>query len=427
MSISAAVMILLALYPATYLYVRLTRSGTVNITNPWLLVPLTFAVAYGVGYLAAHDRIDDEPGIALVVAAAIVLGWLGLLFGFVIGSRVPLARWLKSGGKRIPPRWLSFGLIAIGVAGSIVYFWRIGGIPLLMADVEQARVDAAEAGGGVLRTLATLLLPGAWLAICRAAATGEGRYFAGIALIIAIISQLLTGNRSLAIVALIVAILVVMFVRGWHRVTVLQAGALGLFVLALVLTAGALGAYRYARSPEVWATDAQIAAAVERGDWITLGMQAIRGYLIVPSNNLRLTMAAVPDVLPYQLGHTWVQPLLTALPGHQTTFDADLKAALDQDYPGGGTVPGLVGEGWANFSWLGVFGWPLLVALALTVLFRIVRSRRDPALWALYAYALAHVSGGLVGGLFVASVFPFVAYASLAVAFALGVQRPSSH
>lgn len=421
-----AVAVLVSAMPVAIIVRDLRRHGAIHIARPATLVTLSFTVAYAIGFVVAHPLIDDATGVAGAVAVAIVLGWVGMGLGFLAGARVPAPRVTSAAPGVMPARWMIIGLAVIGLAATIAYFVRIGGFPLFMDDLEQGRVDAAAVGGGTLRTLSTLLLPAAWLAVCRASVLGRERAVAAGAVALAIGSQLLTGNRSLAIVALMVAILAILLIRGHHRASPRQALALAMVALAFVLAAGALGAYRYARSPQVWDVDPQIGRAAARGDWVALGTRAIRDYLVVPSYNLRLTMAAVPDRIPFQLGGTVVQPLLTALPGHQDTFDADLKEALGQDYPGGGTVPGWVGEGWANFGWLGVVLWPMVTAAAVFVLYRVAADGRDPVLWTLYAYALLHLSGGLVGGLFVASVFPFVAYGVLTAAVVLG-RRGARH
>jgi oligosaccharide repeat unit polymerase len=129
-------------------------------------------------------------------------------------------------------------------------------------------------------------------------------------------------------------------------------------------------------------------------------------------------MDAVPAHLSWRLGYTYVQPLLTALPGHQTTFDQDLKAALHQVYAGGGTVPSLLGESYANFGPPGWLVVPLLLGFLLAWLYRSALARNDPAWWALYAYAIVAVLNANLSGLSVASVFPLIGTIVLAFAAA---------
>jgi hypothetical protein len=113
---------------------------------------------------------------------------------------------------------------------------------------------------------------------------------------------------------------------------------------------------------------------------------------------------------------TYLQPALTVLPGKQTTFDADLKAALGQRYAGGGTVPGLLGESFVNFGPVGWFLVPLLAGAAIMALYRVSQSW-TPELAVFYAYALAQISiGGVLAGLSMASVFPVEAVLALGFA-----------
>jgi hypothetical protein len=148
---------------------------------------------------------------------------------------------------------------------------------------------------------------------------------------------------------------------------------------------------------------------------------AITGYLRAPVQNLQYTLDAVPARIGWRLGWTYLQPLATVLPGKQTTFDADVKAALGQTYAGGGTVPGLLGESYANFGPLGWLVVPGAVAVILAWLFALARRLNSPVVWALYGWAIVHVANAMIGGLIVASVFPYVAV--LALAAGLVVER----
>jgi oligosaccharide repeat unit polymerase len=129
-------------------------------------------------------------------------------------------------------------------------------------------------------------------------------------------------------------------------------------------------------------------------------------------------MDAVPEHLSWRLGYTYMQPLLTVLPGHQTTFDQDIKTALNQTYPGGGTVPTFLGESYANFGPPGWFAVPLVLGFLLVWLYRRALARNDPAWWTLYAYAIVAVVNANLGGLSVASIFPVMGLVVLIFAIA---------
>ena len=323
--------------------------------------------------------------------------------------------------RQQPPvhRWLltRYGLVLLGVGlGALVaYFLVIGYIPLFQPGLEQSRVDAAEAGGAPLRVLSLLALPGSWILVAQAASALDRRGLvrATLAVVVVALGFVLTGNRAPGFTTVEVALIAGFVAAGKDRV-----GGRGLVMLVLVgivfvLGAGLFGAFRLASHGEVYGPPDPNAGPPDYGRLTAI---AIRGYLVVPITNLEYAMDAVPERMGWRLGLTYIQPLLTVMPGKQTTFDADLKSALNQRYAGGGTVPGLLGEAYANFGPAGWLAIPLLVGAAITVLYRMSWAR-TPELAALYGFAISHVSiGGVLSGLSVASVFPFEAYAFLVFA-----------
>jgi oligosaccharide repeat unit polymerase len=123
------------------------------------------------------------------------------------------------------------------------------------------------------------------------------------------------------------------------------------------------------------------------------------------------------------LGYTYVQPIVTVLPGRQSTFDQDLKAVLYQDYAGGGTVPSMLGESYANFGPIGWIVVPAISAFVLVRLYRFAHEQRTVAAWALYAWVLVHLVNATISGIIVANIFPYPAMVILGGA-ALLTRRP---
>jgi oligosaccharide repeat unit polymerase len=308
-------------------------------------------------------------------------------------------------------------LLGVGLAALIAYFVAIGYIPLVQPALEQSRVDAAEEGGAPLRVLSMLALPGVWILVAQAAAARDrrGLVLAALAVVVVAIGFTLTGNRSPAFQAVEVGLIAGLLAAGKDRLGGRGVVLLALVGIVFVLGAGLFGAFRLSSRGEIVGPPNPYAIE-HTPDYVGLTAIAIKGYLVVPINNLESTLEAVPDRIDWRLGLTYVQPLLTVMPGKQSTFDADLKAALDQRYAGGGTVPGLLGEAYANFGPLGWFLIPLLAGTAIMALYR-VSQVGSPELAALYGYAIAHVSiGGVLSGLSMASIFPFEAYAILGFA-----------
>ncbi len=386
------------------------------IVSPLFAFPLAFTLAYGLGAILYGPRVGER---GMVIGLAAGVG----LVAYTVG--VALA-WRPIRGQIVPvtrgdfDRVVALGaslLIAIGIVASIVYLVVIGGIPLFMESVEDGRVLAAQEGGAALRVSSMLALPGLWLLAGQAGSRRQVRPVLVVAFLTMAVAllQILTANRSPAFAAVQTSVLAAMLGAGLYRLRTPGIALLGLLALVLVVLAGAIGGYRLSRTPVTW-RDPDIAYAVASGEFGGLIIKGVQIYLVVPVQNFAATLSAVPDLIPWQLGYTYLQPIVTVLPGRQSTFDQDLKAALAQDYPGGGTVPSMLGEAYANF---GPAGWvlvPLGIGLFLTSLYLYARRQETAAAWTLYAYALLHMATATISGIAVANIFWYIAYAILAAA-----------
>ena len=380
--------------------------------SPAIFTVSTYVGFYGLGLVFARPS-PNLPSMAVAVG----LGLIGLLAGIGLGwvaVRGPMN--IRPAGRRLLTRYAVL-LSGVGFVALIAYFLAIGYVPLFQADLEQSRVDAATQGGATLRVLSLLALPGAWILIAQAAASRDRRGLAVAAGLVVVVALgfALTGNRSPAFLVVEVAIVTALLAAGKDRLGGKSVAALALVGILFVLGAGAFGAFRLG-SQSAFYGPLVPGERVPPPNYPALTAIAIKGYVVVPIQNLDYTMIAVPGQIGWRLGTTYLQPLLTVLPGKQTTFDADLKAALDQHYAGGGTVAGLLGEAYANFGPMGWLVIPFLAGAAVTVLYRVSRGG-GPDLAVLYGYAIIHVSiGGVLSGLSMASIFPFEAYAVIGFA-----------
>lgn len=374
--------------------------------------PAVFTISSYLGFYGLGLFLSGPSQRPPIIAIAVAVGLAGLLCGIGLGWNA------FSGPKRLQPvdhsllTGYALILLCIGGVALLAYFAVIGYIPLLQAGLEQSRVAAAEEGGAPLRVLSLLALPGAWILVAQAAAARDRRrgMIAGIATVLIAAAFTLTGNRSPAFAAIEVALIGGLLAAGLGRLAARGILVLGIIGVVLVLGAGVFGAFRLASGSNVYGPPVP-GERPPPPNYPALTAVAISGYLVVPIQNLGFTMDAVPDRISWRFGLTYLQPLLTVLPGRQTTFDADLKVALHQQYAGGGTVTGLLGEAYANFGPMGWFVVPLLAGAAIMALYR-ASQLGTPEVVVLYAYAIAHVSiGGVVSGLAIASVFPYEAYA----------------
>ena len=375
--------------------------------SPIFAFPAVYLLVYGVGALLFADRVGSR---GPVFAFAVISGFVAYLAAVAMTwSRKPFT----DRHPEAPGRWwllAAGGLVVIGLISMIAYLFAIGGIPLFMASVEQARVDAAGRGGAALRVTSLLALPGVWLF---AAVAGTSRRLlgtlavAGLVIVVAGI-QILTANRAPAFLAVEVALVTFLLAAGVNRIRITGFALLCTLILMLVVGAGAIGAFRMNGTPTTW-RDPVIARGVASGDMVALTGRAARNYLIVPIQNFGSTMDAIPLLMPWRFGYTYLQPLVTVLPGRQTTFDQDLKEALSQDYAGGGTVPSLLGESYANFGPVGWIVVPAMIGVLLTTLYSLAMREQTAAGWALYGWALVHMANATISGIVVANIFPYIA------------------
>lgn len=389
----------------------------VEVTSPQIALVGAYVLIYGLSMLTV---IGDRIGAALPVVAAVLLGFVGIGTGIALAWRPtgPVIEGLVAGWGRTVA--VACVMVAVGTVAMVLYLLAIGDIPILMSAAEEGRVEAAVRGGAPLRVLGLLALPGCWLLVAQATRARHRALAAWtlVALALTLAAQVATANRAPAFQLVAVSIAIVLLMSNRQRFGARGIAGVGGIAVALVLALGVIGAVRLASSLPPGASR----------PYAFLTGQAILGYLRVPVQNLGFTLEAVPDHIGWRLGYTYLQPMLTVLPGHQTTFDQDLKAALQQTYPGGGTVPGMLGEAYANFGPLGWFLIPLGLGAWLTWLSRTVAAARTPEFRAMYAFALVHAVGAMVGGLLVASPFPVIAYVVLgaaAIASIRGVPLPS--
>lgn len=379
--------------------------------------PAVFTVGAYVGFYGIGLVLSRPSPRLTVMAIAVALGLAGLLVGIGLGWRAVAASTRRQAvDRRLLTRY-GLLLLGVGLVALVAYFVKIGYVPLFQPGLEQSRVDAAEEGGAPLRVLSLLALPGVWILVAQTVAARDRRGIVMAALAVAVVALgfALTGNRSPAFTVVEIAVITALLAAGRDRLGGRGVALLALVGIVLVLGAGLFGAFRLASRSDVYGPPVPNAQP-QPPDYPSLTAIAIKGYLVVPIQNLDYTMDAVPDRIGWRFGLTYFQPVLTVLPGKQTTFDADLKAALHQRYAGGGTVPGLLGEAFANFGPIGWLAVPFLVGTAITALYR-ASMAWTPALAALYAHAIVHVSvGGVMSGLAMASVFPFLAYAVLGFA-----------
>ncbi|MGI8928663.1 MAG: hypothetical protein ACR2H0_04260, partial [Candidatus Limnocylindrales bacterium] len=227
------------------------------------------------------------------------------------------------------------------------FFFAVGGIPVLSADGEQARVDARAGLGYVVIGSIWVISFATSALVARAYGTGgPRRHLVWVAVLLSAVAIAGLGNRAPVLVLLIACGWVAYTARGsvpsWR--VLMAAGAIALVALAVS------GMLRSGGAPSV--------DLVGRFQW----------QFYVNGSNLERLTQLIPDRVPYLFGGSYLIDLAVLLPGSQPNFGTWLKDTIGMQFPGGGITIGLLGELYANWGPI-VAGAGALVAGYLLALF----------------------------------------------------------
>jgi hypothetical protein len=349
---------------------RRTRLGPWHPAVAWVALELVF---FGIGsaILAAGD---GGSGPALYAGAAV------LVFGLSVAAsdRVALSR--STAGAQAPgpgdepvtgnppaePRTpirpvVVVALAVVGVAALLPTLATVG-IPFLAGDITGAR---SEVGGLDLQILRVALPAAVLVAVIRAirADTRRTRTIALAAFVIAVGAELALASRYLS-AELVAAVVIGLAIAG-RPIPGRALALIGLIGVLLFVSVGILRAYDQAAGRE-------LDFAVER---------TVNRVLLIEPRTLDALQAAIPAEQPYFGGLTWLRrlgPLFGRDDIPNLGYWIYPRIFQDQATPGY-AAPGLVGEAWANFGWLGLAMFAVLGVLVERLGALIGRRRRETA------------------------------------------------
>ncbi|MEO5939897.1 MAG: O-antigen polymerase [Candidatus Limnocylindrales bacterium] len=352
---------------------RRTGLGPWHPAMAWLVLEIVF---FGIGSTVLAIA-DGRTGPALYVGAAV------LVFALAVWASERLARrrvedappTVAGVGQAAPIRPLA--VIALALLGGLALLPTLlnVGIPFLAGDITGARIEV----GGLDLQLLRVTLPAAVLVTVLGAVRTAGRkarLVAVAAIVIAVAAELALASRYLA--AELAAAIVLGLAIGRRPIPGRVLAVVGLGVAVLFVGIGILRAYDRAAGREV-------AFGVER---------TINRILLVEPRTLDALQAAIPAERPFFDGLTWlrrVAPLVGRDDVPNLGYWIYPRLFPAQATPGY-AAPGLMGEAWANFGWLGLSVFALLGLLV----------ERLGALLALRRRAVADVAAAALLTLFVA-------------------------
>ena len=351
-----------------------TSGGMFDLTNPIFLMGSFYFAFFGISSIIVGPNIL-ETALLNKSLMGIIIGWLGILLANFLSVtsfwsyKLPMSRFSKN--ILLKSKRFEIILFIIGASAAILNIALLGYIPLLQGNLEQTRVDASTSISGGLRILVLLLIMAAnisalnyWENLKENNVRSKGSLFRWI---ICIILLSLFANRS--------PIFNVFLTTGYLYLITFNKFKLkiGSFIsltiiglIACIIFIGGVGAYRVLNTEE-FLNYPEFRPYVESNNYIGLATFTFFHYFTIALTNFQGVLRVFPDLLNFQLGKSYVMPILTALPGTQYTLDMQVKNALGQTYKGGGTIPTFLGEAYANFGLLGIFVIPFITVVILTI------------------------------------------------------------
>ncbi|WP_193748621.1 oligosaccharide repeat unit polymerase [Gordonia terrae] len=343
---------------------RISRAE-LDVASPFVLIPITIGIVFGgAPPLLISAGLDDS---AYHVTWALSVGMAAYYIGASLVA-VRLGVTLPTMAQRaLEVRQLRssvlYGTFAIGVLAMMTYWMRAGGIPILAADLENARLSALT-GSGVPFYLTFLMMVAFWLALSPGSSVPVRVRWILFALTVLLL--LSTGWRNTVFAFIVLTLLIRHYTSPIKTRTIMMAGVVA------VLGAVAIGLYRVKSSNLINYQTYQLMAS---SDYVGATQVYLTTYFDAFARNMSTAMAVVPALLPFQNGKTLVWNFLTLFPnGESEPFDFVLKQAAGEGFAGGGLPPTMVGEFYVNFGNTGIFVGMLAVGLVAAICHAMIRS-----------------------------------------------------
>ena len=330
---------------------RLARRSGLGLAHPAVAWVALHAVLFGIGGIALA-LVDDRPSAAVYTGAAVLVFSVGALASEALAARRtaasadrPSTDWPStdrpSTGDRAPVRLVVAVVLAVASVALVVPTLLESGIPFLTTDITGSRTEIA---GLVVQPL-RVALPALAIALvlrARRADPAERRRALVVAVgAIAIIGafELLLASRYLIAELAAALVLAWLLAGGRFAWRVAAAGVLAAAVL--------FGGVQLLRAWDLAAED-PLGFLAER---------TVSRVVLVQPRTLDALVDRIPDDEPFFLGLTWVRragPLFGRDDIPNLGYWIYPAAVDDPSASGGYAAPGLIGEAWANFGWVGL-------------------------------------------------------------------------
>jgi len=341
-----------------------------------------FLFYYGIGVSLFSYMLQNVMEIRYIwiILVGYIFGLLGVNSYFTTNNRNYFqAIAAKINKKRA--KIMLFTLVVLSLMFSLLWFKKIGVVPIFAKDIDYARTELAK-GTFVLRQLMTLAVPAFFLGIFFFI---EERRKELIYFYFALVSFLLLsqGYRTFMLSFWLICVLILARIHP-AAVNVKKLLITSIVVLVFVF---AFGIYRYKSDVMNLSSDK------------TNLMVAAQLFLVRPMS-LQMIGKVFPTQVPYQYLDFYIRGLGFLQPGTQTSPGMWLKnEVFSLDFGGGGFNPGLLGEFYLSFGIIGIMLGMFSYGLALAIIYNKYSRTSNPLLVVcssiLYLYLLIALSPGV--------------------------------
>ena len=269
-------------------------------------------------------------------------------------------------------------LFIIGICIFGVFFFKSGGLILFMNDAENARINAV-AGSGFLVVLGTQFLNIATL-------IEKKEKIRTIYLIISIILMFGTGFRSQALY--LIAMYYIIYYINTNKASIAK-------MFGIVMIISFLYAY---------------IGVVRSGlkNWTLLSLyKPVIWRMFVNTSNFSDVLNLYPESL-FTVGKSYINDLLTVLPGPQETYILKLKDILNIQFDGGSLTPSIFGESYYNFGLVGAVVIPILIGIIILTIDYFSRRYLSTEIYLIASFLMVGISTTGIMPVLLYSILPLI-------------------
>ncbi|MEY8752375.1 oligosaccharide repeat unit polymerase [Alkalicoccobacillus gibsonii] len=331
------------------IFYSLKTKGYLDILSPYIFFPVMYLVVYGVGPHKALTVYGDEIGNKVLLV--ISLGFIFFMLGSILASTLLMNNAAKKNSlitttnngsirdKRLQ-RMFKFSVF-IGIVALVMFFVNARGIPFLMSDLENSRVEALS-GNGIPYYFSMFIMIGVWIYFIKSQSTKSKI----IVLTFGVGLMLMTGWRNTAVALLLISILLYHYQKPIALKKLLFIGSLLIVIISVT------GLYR------IYSSDLQhyeLMKLMNQGKYIQSFFQYLYNYPVVFTDNLILVLEGFNDSSKFLYGASFFWNFMLIIPWVEAeAFDFYLKDYLQVGFAGGGLPPTLLGDFFLNFGVIGI-------------------------------------------------------------------------